>query len=92
MILVLRAAAPAFVTAFPSGEVSIALDDGLWRKSQETVTFEDIQLDFDCQKDTCSKEVWGYAANFNKADHEGKLLKVNFSFKSAERLMARYLS
>lgn len=70
-------ATSAFFTAsFPSGEVSIVLDDGLWRKSQETIAFEDIQLDFTCQKPTCSQEVWGYAANFNQADHEGKLVKL----------------
>ena len=70
-------ATSAFFTAsFPSGELSIVLDDALWRKSQETIAFADIQLDFDCQKHTCSSEIWGYAANFNQADHEGKLVKL----------------
>jgi hypothetical protein len=70
-------ASALIIESFLSGEVSIVLDNGLWRKSQETIRFEDIQLDFDCQKSICSKQVWGYATNFNQADHEGKLLKVN---------------
>ncbi|MGK7928728.1 MAG: hypothetical protein AB4290_26410 [Spirulina sp.] len=61
-----------------SGKIGITLDDGLWKSHDEGLTYQDITLDLACRQNRCDRQVWGYAPQFNQADHEGKatLVKV----------------
>lgn len=56
-----------------SGNVSLTLRDALWKPGEKQGSLEDITLDLVCQQSQCDREVWGYAPEFNIADHDGKL-------------------
>ncbi|NER33383.1 MAG: hypothetical protein F6J93_04845 [Oscillatoria sp. SIO1A7] len=53
------------------GDVSIALEGGLWKQSSLGVAPRDITLDLVCQKQRCDSRLWAYAPEFNQADHYG---------------------
>lgn len=58
-----------------SGEVVLMLEGGLQRGSggqAESKRFN-LQWDLQCDRNTCEEEVWGYGAEFNKADHQARL-------------------
>lgn len=73
----------AFAKPTLSGNVSLTLEDGLWKSSGNSITYQDITLDLVCEQSRCEDEVWGFAPQFNQADHQGKLIVTPF-FKSYE--------
>ena len=59
------------ITANLSGDISITLDNALWKQAEKNITYQDITLDLVCQKFQCETEIWGFAPTFNQADHDG---------------------
>jgi len=54
-----------------SGDISITLKQGLWKSGEKAIAYQDITLDLACEQSRCNREVWGYAPQFNQADHQG---------------------
>ena len=55
-----------------SGNISLALQHGLWKLWEEEPIYQDITLDLRCSEAKCDSEVWAYAPRFNKeVDHQG---------------------
>jgi hypothetical protein len=55
-----------------SGNISLTLQHGLWKLSQDKPVYQDITLDLQCHYGKCDSQVWGYAPKFNKeVDHQG---------------------
>ena len=38
---------------------------------EEQLVYQDMTLDLKCDRDRCEQDVWGYAPQFNQADHDG---------------------
>ncbi|MGF1478983.1 MAG: hypothetical protein ACFB4I_05775 [Cyanophyceae cyanobacterium] len=55
-----------------SGNISLTLEQGVWKLWEEEPVYQDITLDLVCQDGRCESEAWGYAPRFNKeVDHRG---------------------
>ena len=57
--------------SYLSGKISITLEQGLWKDSTEEISYQDVTLDLICSQNSCESEIWGFAPNFNQADHHG---------------------
>ena len=55
------------------GEVTLTLHNAIWHSSQTGQNKFDLILDFVCDQNRCQPEVWGYAPEFNQADHSGEI-------------------
>lgn len=53
------------------GSYRIILEEGLWKENKGSIGYQDITLDLVCQPDRCDRKIWGFAPEFNQADHEG---------------------
>lgn len=73
MLLYLLSISPvkAFEKTQLSGDITITLDDGLWKKNNQKTLYKDIKIDLVCQKSVCEPEIWAKAPEFNQADHYG---------------------
>ncbi|MGD1703975.1 hypothetical protein [Dapis sp. BLCC M229] len=54
-----------------SRNISITLDNALWKQKEENFIYQDITLDLICRNSQCETEVWGFSLPFNRADHDG---------------------
>ncbi|MGB5593061.1 MAG: hypothetical protein WBM62_03375 [Crocosphaera sp.] len=73
---------PALSNNFLSGKVTIVLEKGLWRTSNQGISYQDITLDFLCENNKCESEIWGFAPQFNQGEHQGtvRIRQVNNRF------------
>ncbi|WP_009544212.1 hypothetical protein [Crocosphaera subtropica] len=62
---------PTFSFHSLSGKVSIVLEKALWRNSNNEIDYQDITLDVICENNHCTSEIWGFAPEFNQAEHQG---------------------
>ncbi|MDJ0509553.1 MAG: hypothetical protein QNJ64_09915 [Crocosphaera sp.] len=72
---------PALSTDILDKKVEIVLEKGLWRSSGKDISYQDITLDLICHNKNCQSEIWGFAPEFNQAEHQGTV-KVNRSRNS----------
>ena len=54
-----------------SRDVSITLDNALWKQNKENLIYQDITLDLICTNSQCEAEIWGFSPTFNRAEHDG---------------------
>lgn len=61
-----------------SGDLSLTLTGGLWQENptERTSSPQDLTLDLVCQQNRCQEEIWGYAPQFNQAEHNGTVTVV----------------
>ncbi len=69
--IVLGVYTPTLSNNFLSEKISIVLEKALWRKSSKEITYQDITLDLICKNNHCDSEIWGFASEFNQAEHQG---------------------
>lgn len=62
---------PTLSNTFPSQTISIILEKALWRSSNKEIIYQDINLDLICENNHCHSEIWGFAPDFNQAEHQG---------------------
>ncbi|MGK7940039.1 MAG: hypothetical protein AB4062_07800 [Crocosphaera sp.] len=72
---------PTLSTNILEKKVKIVLEKGLWRNSGQSISYQDITLDLICHDNDCESEIWGFAPEFNQAEHQGTV-KVNRSGNS----------
>ena len=54
-----------------SRDISITLDNALWKENKENHYYQDITLDLICTNSQCEAQTWGFAPTFNRAEHDG---------------------
>lgn len=62
-----------------SGDISLNLEEGVWKHWGEDSGFQDIIVDISCDQGICEPEAWGYAYRYHKdVDHQGtvEVLKI----------------
>ena len=57
-----------------SEQVTIVLEKALWRESNQNISYQDITLDLICENKNCHSEIWGFAPEFNQAEHQGSVV------------------
>ncbi|MDJ0731295.1 MAG: hypothetical protein QNJ33_15015 [Crocosphaera sp.] len=70
---------PALPNNSLSGKVSIVLEKALWTNSNKKISYQDITLDLICENNHCNSEIWGFAPNFNQAEHQGTVIINRFN-------------
>ncbi|MEL4896690.1 hypothetical protein [Crocosphaera sp. Alani8] len=70
---------PAFSYNSPPEKITITLERGLWRKSKENISYQNIVVDLICKNNNCDSQVWGFAPEFNQAEHQGTVIVNKFN-------------
>ena len=62
---------PILSTNILDQKINIVLKEGLWKNSNQGISYQDITLDLICHNENCKSKIWGFAPEFNQAEHEG---------------------
>ncbi|MEA5534820.1 hypothetical protein [Crocosphaera sp. XPORK-15E] len=72
--LIFSLSAQSIPDSYLSGQINITLKDGLWKSSNQEISYQDLNLDILCHNNDCDSEIWGFAPEFNQGEHSGKVI------------------